>query len=41
MYVTILLKQELLNVQVNFKIKSSGHGKFSQFDVDFSTSDME
>lgn len=38
---TILLKQEFLDVHVNFKIKPSGHGKFSQFDVDFSTSDME
>lgn len=38
---TILLKQEFLNVHINFKIKPSEHGKFSQFDVDFSMSDME
>lgn len=38
---TVLLKQEFLNVHMNFKIKRSERGKFSQFDVDPFTSDIE
>lgn len=36
-----LLKQVFLDVHLNFKMKPSAYGRFSQFDVDFSTFDME